>query len=157
MSTHAKMMPEEYVNLVLATESPAVPPNMPMRIIHGILGCVTESGELSDQLKRHLYYGQALDDVNIKEELGDLSWYMSLLLDAIGSSWEEIWKMNIDKLRKRYPNKFTVHDAANRDLDTERETLERSQQTQRDCFGEYKQYTDCKICPNRFDCAANIK
>ena len=128
MSTHTNMTPEEYIKLVLVTESPAEAPPMPMRVIHGILGCVTEAGELADMLKRHLYYGQDLDEVNIKEELGDICWYMALLLYSIDSSWEEIWKMNIDKLQKRYPNKFTEHDAANRDLDAERETLENSQQ-----------------------------
>ncbi len=128
MSTHTNMTPKEYVYLVLVTESPKVPPDMPMRIIHGILGCVTEVGELADGLKRHLYYGQDIDVVNIKEELGDLCWYIALLLYAIDSSWEEIWNMNIDKLQKRYPDKFTAHDAVNRDLNEERDTLENSQQ-----------------------------
>ncbi len=120
--------PEEYVNLVLVTESVQECPRMPMRVAHGVLGCVTESGELADVLKRHLYYGQHLDTLNIREELGDLSWYISIVLDSIGSSWEEIWGMNIAKLQGRYPDKFTEHDAANRDLDAERETLENSQQ-----------------------------
>ncbi len=122
------MTPEEYINLVLVTESVQECPRMPMRVAHGIIGCVTESGELADALKRHLYYGQHLDTLGLREELGDLSWYISIILDSIGSSWEEIWSMNIAKLKTRYPSKFDARDAANRDLVAERETLENLQQ-----------------------------
>ena len=121
------MKPSEYIELVLRSESMSQIPKVDMRIVHGIIGIATEAGEMLDALKRHLYYGQPLDIVNLKEELGDSSWYHSLMLNAIGSSWEEIWKMNIDKLRKRYPEKFTEIAAKERDLAKERQSLEESQ------------------------------
>ena len=117
------MKPREYIELVLRSESKSVIPKVDMRIVHGIIGIVTEAGELLDALKRHLFYGQPLDFVNLKEELGDSSWYHSLILDAIGSSWEEVWMMNIDKLRMRYPEKFTEVAAKERDLAKERQSL----------------------------------
>ena len=40
------------------------------------------------------------------------------------ASFEHAMKVNIEKLRARYPNKFSEHDAVNRDLKTERQILE---------------------------------
>ncbi len=52
-------------------------------------------------------YGRELDINNLKEELGDILFYMTLILDATGSSFEEVMKMNHDKLEKRFPGGFT--------------------------------------------------
>lgn len=94
------------------------------RLIHGMVGISTESGELLDALKKHLMYGKSLDLVNIKEEVGDVLWYCALILDEVGASFEDVMKTNIDKLRARFPEKFTEEKAVNRDLDTERKILE---------------------------------
>lgn len=45
---------------------------------HGIIGMMTEAGELLDQMKKHWFYGRELDVVNIKEELGDILWYAAI-------------------------------------------------------------------------------
>ena len=58
------------------------------RLIHGMVGISTESGELLDALKKHLMYGKSLDLVNIKEEVGDVLWYCALILDEVGGSCE---------------------------------------------------------------------
>ena len=76
------------------------------RIQHAVDGLVTESGELVDALKRHRFYGKELDKVNLVEEAGDLCWYLSLLFDELGVSWEEAWDWNIKKLQKRFPEIF---------------------------------------------------
>jgi NTP pyrophosphatase (non-canonical NTP hydrolase) len=60
-----------------------------------------------DAIKKHILYDKPLDITNVKEELGDLLWYMSLMLDEVGSSFEEVMKMNHDKLEKRFPGGFT--------------------------------------------------
>lgn len=44
--------------------------------------------------------------------------------DLLGLNFMEILNTNIEKLKKRYPEKFTEEDAINRDLDSERATLE---------------------------------
>lgn len=77
------------------------------RVLHAALGIAGESGELVDAIKKHVMYGKDLDIANVKEELGDMLWYMSLLLDAIGSSYEEVMQINHDKLEKRFPSGFT--------------------------------------------------
>lgn len=94
------------------------------RLFHGLLGLQSESGELADALKKTLYYGQPLDIVNIREEIGDVCWYLAILADATGTTLEECQRINIEKLKKRYPEKFTEENAAVRDLSAEREALE---------------------------------
>ena len=94
------------------------------RVAHAVLGIVDESGELAKALKARMWYGKPLDVINLQEEVSDVLWYVSLLLDAIGSSYEEVMTKNIAKLRVRYPEKFTTELALNRDLDNERQALE---------------------------------
>lgn len=78
-----------------------------LRLIHGIMGLSGEVGELTDAIKKTVMYNKELDVENVKEELGDILWYMSLLLDEVGSSFEEVMKMNHDKLETRYPTGFS--------------------------------------------------
>jgi len=94
------------------------------RLLHGVSGCVTEAGELEDALKKCIFYGKELDLVNLTEEVGDVMWYLAILLDELGSSFEEVITINIRKLKSRYPNKFSSERALNRNLDKERDILE---------------------------------
>ena len=96
-----------------------------IRLLHGAMGLCTESGELQDQLKKHIFYGKPLDLVNISEECGDLFWYLAETLTAIDARFVDVMQRNIDKLRARYPEKFTEDKAINRDLVAEREVLEK--------------------------------
>jgi len=43
---------------------------------HAVMGIIGEAGELADCLKRHFVYGLELDRENIREELGDLMFYV---------------------------------------------------------------------------------
>lgn len=49
-------------------------------ITHMVLGIIGEVGELVDAVKRHYIYGKPLDIANVKEEIGDLSWYVAGLM-----------------------------------------------------------------------------
>jgi NTP pyrophosphatase (non-canonical NTP hydrolase) len=95
-----------------------------VELLHGAMGISTEAGEILDVLKKQIYYGKQLDKVNLAEEVGDVLWYCALILRNIGMSFEEAAQMNINKLQKRFPEKFTEENAQNRDLDTERAQLE---------------------------------
>lgn len=127
------MNAEDYVQAAIRTEHTPnfiVTPiggahdRMLARMMHAMLGLVSEIGELADQLKKHLIYGKPLDMVNVVEELGDHDWYRALFADAIQVGIERAWEINIAKLRARYPERFTQAQALNRDLDAERATLE---------------------------------
>lgn len=95
-----------------------------VRLIHAILGLQSETGEIVEALGKRLYLGQNLDVINFSEEAGDIGWYQSLLIDAVGGDLGVIQSRNIAKLRQRYPNAFTEFDAANRNLGAERNILE---------------------------------
>ena len=100
------MTPNEYQEAALRTE----PPNS-NRIFHSAMGCCTESGELMDILKKTHFYKQPVDYVNFKEELGDLLWYIAIGAQGCGTTMEILMQNNIDKLKRRYPEKFTEEHA----------------------------------------------
>jgi NTP pyrophosphatase (non-canonical NTP hydrolase) len=115
-----------YVKEVLRTEPTDMKPiyersvnKQVYRLLHAGLGMTTESGEFVDTLKKFIFYGKPLDLTNLKEELGDLMWYIGLACDTLGISLNEVLTSNIEKLKKRYPEKFTEEKALNRDIDNE--------------------------------------
>ncbi len=123
------MTPAEYIQFARRTETqnysfPATGRVTP-RIEHAVMGLVTESAECMDAIKKAKIYGKELDTVNLIEEAGDLMWYLAILADALGVSFEEVWKKNIAKLSARYPEKYTDDAAINRNTDAERALLEK--------------------------------
>lgn len=105
------------------------------QVAHSIIGMATESGELIDGLIESLkqkYVGSSaaiFDYPNLAEETGDVLWYVAAMANVTGISIEEMMRVNIAKLRKRYPHQFTEYDANNRDLQSERVILESVQRT----------------------------
>jgi NTP pyrophosphatase (non-canonical NTP hydrolase) len=51
------------------------------RLEHAYLGIIGEIGELTDTIKKHEIYGKELDQENIREELGDLRFYLQMLIN----------------------------------------------------------------------------
>lgn len=117
------IMSKQFIKDAIRTESPNFYQPNP-RILHAAIGCVTESGELLDALKKQMYYGRELDVVNVKEEAADILWYLAILFDELGTDFETEQERVIDKLKSRFPDKFTEDNAYNRDLEAERKTLE---------------------------------
>jgi NTP pyrophosphatase (non-canonical NTP hydrolase) len=76
---------------------------------------VCEAGEVGDILKKHIYHGHELDMDELKKEIGDVMWYMANLCNVLEIELDEIAIMNIEKLKKRYPNGFKVEDSVNRE------------------------------------------
>lgn len=102
------------------------------RIIHGLFGLITEIGELTDVFKKFFYYKKQPDWTNVQEELGDIFWYLCLLLDEVGKRTDEPLDepihMVINKLKVRYPEKFLEAKAIERNLEEERIALEESRE-----------------------------
>jgi len=94
-------------------------------LLHAAMGMSTEANEFLDGLKKHMFYGAKLDIVNLKEELGDMLWYMAIAMYVLDTDFNKEMDRVINKLRTRYPEKFTEEDALDRDLDAERKELER--------------------------------
>lgn len=94
----------EYQNLAMRTKNAAL--STEYQLINGALGLAGESGEIADMIKKHLMQGHPLDIEHIAKELGDVCWYIAETATAIGYDMETIMQMNIDKLKKRYPDGF---------------------------------------------------
>jgi NTP pyrophosphatase (non-canonical NTP hydrolase) len=94
-------------------------------LFHSIIGLVTESGELMDNMKKHLFYKKDIDEVNIDEELGDIYFYTVAALISRGKNLSDILEINMKKIFARFPNGFNEKDALNRNLDKERMILEK--------------------------------
>jgi NTP pyrophosphatase (non-canonical NTP hydrolase) len=121
MTTFISMDIKTYLS---ASERTLIDKGHDMNLLHAAMGISTESGELMDAFKRKLFYGKPLDVVNVKEEIGDIMWYVAILLRELDLDFHELLQLNINKLTARFPEKFTEHHALNRDLGTERNILE---------------------------------
>jgi NTP pyrophosphatase (non-canonical NTP hydrolase) len=114
------MTPNEYQKLAARTDPESYQPSrerlnrVTMALYHAQWGMSSETGEIADAIKKHIMYGQPLDIQNLVEECGDLMWYICLCLNAVGYTFEECLSQNIEKLRIRYPEKFTEKDALER-------------------------------------------
>ncbi len=93
------------------------------RMVHCVLGLVSESGESAEALYRSLVNGEEFDNVNFMEEMGDLLWYIAIGLNAAGVTMQQAMDSNIAKLKKRYPDGFRETDAVKRDMFAERQAL----------------------------------
>jgi NTP pyrophosphatase (non-canonical NTP hydrolase) len=80
-------------------------------LVHMMLGLAGEVGELVDAIKKSVIYGKTLNEENVKEELGDIEWYLEGLRKAFDITREDVLKYNINKLNKRYPVQYTDADA----------------------------------------------
>lgn len=105
------MSPNEYQRLALRTASEE---SMENPTLNGVLGLGGESGECLDLVKKHLFQGHELDKAKMAKELGDVAWYLALTAYGIGYDLEDILRMNIDKLRARYPDGFDAEHSLHR-------------------------------------------
>lgn len=71
------------------------------------LGVAGEAGEVADLFKKHLFHGHPLDRAKAAKELGDVLWYVAVLANRIGYSLSNVAELNVEKLRKRYPDGFS--------------------------------------------------
>ena len=102
----------EYQKLAMTTLNPAL--SSKDVLINGVMGLCGESGEAIDLVKKHLAQGHELNKEQLAKELGDIAWYLAETATAIGYPLEDILQMNIDKLKKRYPEGFAVERSVNR-------------------------------------------
>lgn len=114
----------EYSTLVKTLKSPTFDlTKVNQDTVHAVVGIVTEAGELLDALKKVGAYGRELDVVNLKEEVGDVLFYLELLCQSLNTTLELEKKRNMDKLLVRYGDKFSKEKAVDRDLAKERQVL----------------------------------
>jgi NTP pyrophosphatase (non-canonical NTP hydrolase) len=98
-----------------------------MEFLHHAMGANTEGGEVLKAVLAAIFDGKPLDKTNIREEIGDVLWYLAGLCRLCDTTLEAEMERNIAKLAKRYPGKYTDEAALNRNLDAEREVLEKTE------------------------------
>lgn len=83
-------------------------------LMHCAFGIGGEAGELMDAVKKSIAYNKPLDLENVKEELGDIEFYMERLRSVLGLSRTEVLIYNYEKLRRRYPEGYSDKHAQER-------------------------------------------
>ena len=74
--------------------------------LHALFGLVGEIGELHSIYQKR-YQGHTEDtEEHRKKELGDLLWFAAEYCTSQGWSLDEVARLNIDKLKSRYPKGF---------------------------------------------------
>lgn len=77
--------------------------------LHGAIGLVTEAAEILDAYKKDMFgKRKPLRPENIKEECGDILFYLTVVMRAYDISLKDIIKDNVVKLANRYIEKFEV-------------------------------------------------
>lgn len=75
------------------------------RVIYPALGLASEAGEVAGKIKKVLRDGDgevsAAAREGIRDELGDVLWYVAVLAGDLGLSLEDVARGNLDKLRSR--------------------------------------------------------
>lgn len=117
--------PFEFTGPEMISNSDSVEiPNVNTRVIHGIVGAITETAELADALIQYLETGE-FDAVNLIEEIADVEWYTAVLQDELDFPLEGLFQFLIAKLSARYGEKFSDESAVLRDIGSERDVMER--------------------------------
>lgn len=84
------------------------------RLMVAALGLAGEAGEFANLVKKMTTHGHDFDPDALKDELGDVLWYLAEAATASGLDLNLIAQENVDKLLKRYPDGFSQQDSINR-------------------------------------------
>ncbi len=87
----------------------ALYPNRLQNLEYPTLGLTGEAGEVANIVKKiqRDFGGEITDEIRgkLKDELGDVLWYISACADELGLTLEEIAEFNVGKLAKRHNRK----------------------------------------------------
>lgn len=76
-----------------------------MDLMHWVLGVNGEAGEIAEKLKKIIRDKNGVmteqDKVDFGKEIGDVLWYLAVLSDHLGLSFDEVATVNLQKLADR--------------------------------------------------------
>lgn len=98
--------------------------NVNTRVVHGIVGNITEAAEMAEALIKYLDEG-SFDVVNLLEEKADVDWYQAVLADELKFPLDATYQLLVAKLAARYGDEFSDVSAVIRDIGSERDVMER--------------------------------
>lgn len=85
-------------------------------LLEAAIGLSGESGEVADLVKKHLFHGHGISSEKLREELGDVCWYLAVIAYVLKADLSDIMRENVNKLVRRYPNGFEVTKSVNRSI-----------------------------------------
>jgi NTP pyrophosphatase (non-canonical NTP hydrolase) len=80
------------------------------RMVHFALGLAGETGEVCDAIKKREYHGRDISIEHIKEEIGDVMWYIANLCNEFEFDLNDVIVENARKLVKRYPDLYAGYE-----------------------------------------------
>lgn len=90
----------------VAARKTALYPRRMSNLEYPTLGLAGEAGEVANIVKKiqRDFAGEVTEEIRgkLKDELGDVLWYISACADELGITLSEIAELNVDKLAKRH-------------------------------------------------------
>lgn len=74
------------------------------QLTHAALGVAGEAGEIVDIIKKMVFYERPDLDKKLREEIGDVMFYITAVCNVKGWSLEDLIEENISKLSVRFPS-----------------------------------------------------
>lgn len=94
---------DEYQKIALTTAN--THPDTLMDKTIWAMGVAGEAGEVVEKWKKIVAYKDGVvtkeDLTELKKELGDVIWYIAVLANSLGLTFEEVMQANVDKLASR--------------------------------------------------------
>lgn len=82
------------------------------------MGIAGEAGEVIEKWKKVVAYKDGIitetDKIELAKEMGDVVWYIAVLAHSLGLSFDEIMRMNVEKLKSRHARGKTKGSGDNR-------------------------------------------
>lgn len=75
-------------------------------LVNATLGLTGEAGEVAEHVKKAIFHGRGIDRDHMRDELGDVLFYLAWLADVVDLSLDDVMNRNVEKLRERYPDGF---------------------------------------------------
>ena len=104
----------EYQSLAQRTRNKGLSPDG--HLLNGCLGLSGEVGEVCDLVKKCFYQDGRDIWAKLREEIGDVMWYVAEVVSAMGWDMDAVARENIDKLRARYPEGFEAEKSLHREV-----------------------------------------
>lgn len=80
---------------------------------HALHGMVGEIGEIHS-LYQKVFQGHEYSEEHMKKEFGDLLWFIAEYCSSMSWNLEDVMKLNIDKLKARFPEGFEIEKSLHR-------------------------------------------
>ena len=108
------MSMNEYQSLAQRTRNKSLSPDE--HLMNGMMGLAGEVGECCDLVKKCFYQDGRDIRAKLREELGDVLWYVAEAVSAMGWDLDSVARENIAKLRARYPEGFEADKSLYREV-----------------------------------------